>query len=81
MGLPISPVMANIFTGHHGCKWLSDCPPELTLISYSRYVNVSNTAKTLNYRERKRLTNQNEICLVLKNITEFLVNIGNHLVV
>ena len=36
--------------------------------------------KTFNLRERKRLTNQNGICLVFKNIIKFLVNIGNHLV-
>ena len=39
MGLPISPVMANIFMGHHECKWLSDCPPDFAPISYSRYVD------------------------------------------
>ena len=39
MGLPISPVMANIFMGHHECKWLSECPPDFAPISYSRYVD------------------------------------------
>ena len=39
MGLPIYPVMANIFMGHHECKWLSDCPPDFAPISYSRYVD------------------------------------------
>ena len=28
MGLPLSPVMSNIFLDFHEEKWMSDCPSE-----------------------------------------------------
>ena len=58
---------------------------ELNTVVFHNYCPTSPsrlaTAKTLNYFERKRLTNENGNCVVFKNIIEFLVNIGNHLVV
>ena len=39
MGLPLSPVMANIFLDFHEEKWMSDCPSEFAPIFYRRYVD------------------------------------------
>ena len=39
MGLPLSPVMANIFLDFHEEKWMSDCPSEFAPVFYRRYVD------------------------------------------
>ena len=39
MGLPLSPIFANIFLNFHECNWLRDCPLEFKPLIYKRYVD------------------------------------------
>ena len=52
----------------------------LNFISFSSLILSCSITIIQHLRERKRLTNQNGICLVFKNIVNNSVNIGNHLV-
>ena len=39
MGLPLSPIMANIFLCYHETRWLQDCPVEYRPVFYRRYMD------------------------------------------
>ena len=39
MGLPLSPILADIFLSHHEQQWLSECPTSFKPIFYNRYVD------------------------------------------
>ena len=61
MGLPLSPVMANIFMDFHEQNWLADCPAEFAPLYYKRYVddcflvfrNEQHAPRFLNYLNSK----------------------------
>ena len=39
MGSPLGPVFADIFLSWHECTWLTNCPPQVKLLYYRRYVD------------------------------------------
>ena len=61
MGLPQSPVFANIFMSHYEEQWLSNCPSNFKPVFYRRYVDDtfvlftdnSHAAQFLNYINRQ----------------------------
>ena len=61
MGLPQSPVFANIFMSHYEEQWLSNCPSNFKPVIYRRYVDdtfvlftdKSHAAQFLNYINRQ----------------------------
>ena len=50
MGSPLGPTLANSFMNFHEQKWLEDCPPEIKLKYYRRYVD--NTVVLCNSSEQ-----------------------------
>ena len=61
MGSPLSPVFANIYLAHHEATWLKECPPDIKLALYQRYVDdtfvlfktESDVGRFLNYLNQK----------------------------
>ena len=39
MGLPLSPILANIFLCHHENIWLNSCPSDCKPVYYRRYMD------------------------------------------